>query len=70
MTEPETIYTTTYHPDTTRAVEVLAFLLVPTKAFFGPNDDMEQMRAVDDLLNDAKRDALLNWYAHATGRRL
>lgn len=47
---------------------MLAFLLVPERMFVQPGDDLGQIRAVHEVLHEAKRDALLRWYAAATRR--
>jgi hypothetical protein len=60
--EPECIYSTTYEPDITNASHVLAFLLVPESLFFAPDDDMFVRSATCEMLREAKRNALLEWY--------
>lgn len=61
--EPETLYTTTWNPDPTRALDVLAFLLVPEQLFFEAGDDAATKAATIDILANAKRRALEEWYA-------
>lgn len=68
MHEPETLYTTPLEPSIDDPIAVLAFVLVPVAAFCQAGDDLAQMRAVHEILNDAKRDILLRWYAQATRR--
>lgn len=63
MNDPETLYSTTWTPDPTRALDVLAFLLVPEVLFVAPGDDAATVAAVHDVLHSAKREALLGWYA-------
>ena len=60
----EVIYSTTFEPDPHRALDVLAFLLVPAELFFEAGDAPETRRATTELLDNAKRDALTTWYAH------
>lgn len=50
-------------PDLTKAIEVLAFLLVPTSAFCEASDDIETRNAVAETIDNAKRNVLLRWYA-------
>lgn len=60
----ETVYTTPFTPDPTSALDVLAFLLVSPELFINEHDVAETRAAVVDLLDNAKRDALLTWYKH------
>jgi hypothetical protein len=67
--EPVTIYSTTYIPDTADPIRVLAFLLVPEERFFDGNETLAERHAIMKILDDAKRKALLDWYAaHAVKR--
>lgn len=60
----EVIYSSPYHPDPTRALDVLAFLLTPEEAFVDKRDDAATRKATFDVLRGAKRDALERWYSH------
>lgn len=53
----KTLYTSNYRPDGTKALDVLAFLLVKPEA----------MDVGEATLKAAQRQALLDWYAHAFG---
>lgn len=66
FSDGETIYTATYVPDRTNATHVLAFLLVPNRLFVDSRDDRRTAQEVERMLNAAKRDALLQWYAAHT----
>jgi hypothetical protein len=63
MSEPITLYTTPLAPDPNDARAVLAFLLVSPRAFCTDADDAETVESVRDMLDRAKRDFLLQWYA-------
>jgi hypothetical protein len=52
-------WTNAEQPDLSCARDVLAFLLVPAGAFFRPG---EYYLDVVEILNEAKREALLSWY--------
>ena len=67
-TEPETIYTSTYRPDPGRALDVLAFLLVPAHSFVD-SDDPEEIEETYDLLHTAKRHALITWFSLQEGKK-
>lgn len=61
--EAETVYSSRFEPDPMNALHVLAFLLVPEAAFFDATDGPEVRIGTIRLLREAKREALLNWYA-------
>lgn len=62
MSEPEIVYSSSFMPDPTSALDVLRFLIVPERLFYQAGDDVAQIQAVREVLHDAKRDALLRWY--------
>lgn len=66
--EPETLYTAGFEPRIDDPIAVLAFILLPIAAFCQPGDDLGQMRAIDEVLREHKRDILLRWYAQAMRR--
>jgi len=58
--EPETLYTSSHAPDPASAVDVLAFILAPTKAFVRDESDRE---TVTHYLGIAKAEAAARWQA-------
>ncbi len=58
----ETLYSSTYTPDPKSARDVLAFVLTPAGAF-AHADDPEELAAVEELLGEAKIEAVKRWYA-------
>ncbi|MEO8705802.1 MAG: hypothetical protein ABI867_37575 [Kofleriaceae bacterium] len=54
----ETLYSSTYHPDPTSALDVLAFVLTPIAAFASDPDELE---AITELLGAAKTEAIERW---------
>ncbi|HEY4179109.1 MAG TPA: hypothetical protein VGM90_19830 [Kofleriaceae bacterium] len=54
----ETLFTSSFTPDPTRALDVLAFVLTPAEAFASDPDELEM---VAELLNAAKTEAILRW---------
>ena len=54
----ETLFTSTYTPDPTSALDVLAFVLTPVEAFATDPDEVE---AVTELLGAAKAEAIERW---------
>ena len=54
----ETLFTSTYTPDPTRALDVLAFVLTPAEAFAS---DPEELEMVAELLGAAKAEAIERW---------
>ena len=69
--EPETLevgevlYQSAMTPDPRSARDVLAFVLCPTAAF-APAGDPEELAAVEELIQPAKAEALMRWYATHT----
>jgi len=65
----ETVYSSSYQPDPKSALDVLAFVLTPVSAF-ATADDPDELAAVTEMLDAAKRQALERWFAlHGAGRR-
>ena len=58
----ETLFTSSYSPDPARALDVLAFVLTPVEAF-GPVEHPEEREAVEELLGEAKAEAIKRWYS-------
>ena len=58
----ETLYSSSYQPDPTSALDVLAFVLTPAEAF-AHADDPEEMEAVTELLGEAKEEAIKRWFS-------
>jgi hypothetical protein len=56
----ETLYSSTYQPDPGRALDVLAFVLTPVRAFAHDADELE---AVAEILGAAKTEAIERWQA-------
>jgi hypothetical protein len=56
-----TVYDSGYQPSLENPVDVLAFLLTPTRVF-GPFEDTAQEFAAHELLEGAKFEALMTWY--------
>lgn len=59
----ETLYSSSYQPDPRSARDVLAFVLTPPEAFTGTGGSAEELEAVAELLDTAKAEAILRWYA-------
>lgn len=57
---PETVYTTKFVPDISKALDVLAFVLTPVRAFVNASDE-EEVALITELLNNAKIEAILGW---------
>jgi len=58
--EPETVYSSAFSPNPSRALDVLAFVLTPVEAF-APTGDDEELAAVAELLGTAKAEAVRRW---------
>lgn len=56
----ETLYSSTYQPNPRSALDVLAFVLTPPRAFAADPDELE---AVAELLGAAKSEAIARWRA-------
>ena len=54
----ETLYSSTYQPNPSSALDVLAFVLTPVRAFANDPDELE---AVAELLGAAKSEAIERW---------
>jgi hypothetical protein len=54
----ETVYSSTYQPNPRSALDVLAFVLTPVRAFTSDPDELE---AVAELLDAAKSEAIARW---------
>jgi hypothetical protein len=54
----ETLYSSTYQPNPRSALDVLAFVLTPVRAFTSDPDELE---AVAELLGAAKSEAIERW---------
>lgn len=65
----EIIYSNPIEPDRTKALDVLAFILTPASMFFDASDDHEARLAIERMIYEAQRTALLDWYAHHMGQR-
>ncbi len=59
--EAETLYASSYSPDPQSAVDVLAFVLTPAGAF-AAGGDAEELAAVEELLGEAKTEAIRRWF--------
>jgi len=57
----ETLYSSSYQPDPKSARDVLAFVLTPVEAF-AHVDDPEELKAVTELLGEAKEEAIKRWF--------
>lgn len=60
----EVLYSTPLEPDGTDTKQVLAFMLVPERIFVTAQDDAETLEVVREILDDAKRRLLIDWYSH------
>ncbi|MEZ4358797.1 MAG: hypothetical protein R3B48_01340 [Kofleriaceae bacterium] len=58
----QTLYASTYSPDPRSALDVLAFVLTPAGAFAAGGDE-EERAAVEELLGEAKCEAIRRWLA-------
>jgi hypothetical protein len=58
----ETLYSSSYTPDPRSALDVLAFVLTPVRAF-AETGDPDELEAVAQLLGSAKHEAVKRWYA-------
>jgi len=58
----ETLYSSSYTPDPRSALDVLAFVLTPVRAF-AETGDPDELEAVAQLLGAAKQEAVKRWYA-------
>jgi hypothetical protein len=58
----ETVYSSSYQPDPKSALDVLAFVLTPATAF-ATADDPDELAAVAEMLDSAKKQALERWFA-------
>jgi len=56
----ETLYSSTYQPNPRSALDVLAFVLTPVRAFAHDPDEIE---VVAQLLGAAKSEAIERWQA-------
>ncbi len=59
--QAETLYASSYSPDPRSAVDVLAFVLTPAGAFTAGGDE-EEVAAVEELLGEAKHEAIRRWF--------
>jgi hypothetical protein len=57
----ETVYSSSFQPDPRSALDVLAFVLTPAAAFARP-DDPDELAAVAEMLDSAKKQAVERWY--------
>ena len=65
----ETVYSSSYQPDPKSALDVLAFVLTPATAFANAGDP-DELAAVAEMLDSAKKQAVERWYAlHGAARR-
>lgn len=64
----ETLYSSSYQPDPRKALDVLAFVLTPTKVFANA-DDPDELEAVAELLGNAKAEAIERWFSLAVDDR-
>lgn len=55
----ETLFSSTYQPNPTSALDVLAFVLTPIGAFASDPDELE---AVAEILGAAKLEAIERWH--------
>jgi len=62
----EVLYQSAMTPDPRSAVDVLAFVLCPIEAF-APAGDADELAAVEELIQPAKIEAVLRWYATHQG---
>ena len=60
MAMGETLFSSNYTPDPKNALDVLAFVLTPNRAFATDPDELE---AVAELLGSAKSEAVKRWYS-------
>lgn len=54
----ETLYTSSHTPDPASALDVLAFVMTPNRAFAA---DPRELEAVSELLDAAKAEAIERW---------
>ena len=57
----ETLYSSSYTPDPKSALDVLAFVLTPVRAF-AETGDPDELAAVAELLESAKHEAVKRWF--------
>lgn len=57
--ETETVYSSGYAPNPGSALDVLAFLLTPARAFVADPSELDE---VAELLGEAKAEAYRRWY--------
>lgn len=62
----EVLYQSAMTPDPRSALDVLAFVLCPLEAF-APAGDADELAAVEELIQPAKIEAVVRWYAMHTG---
>ena len=58
----ETLYSSSYTPDPRSALDVLAFVLTPVRAF-AETGDPDELEAVAELLGSAKEEAVKRWFS-------
>jgi len=63
----ETLFSSTYQPNPTSALDVLAFVLTPVDAFASSPDEIE---AVSVILGAAKCEAIERWQLLRSAARL
>jgi hypothetical protein len=56
----ETLYSNQHTPNPRSALDVLAFVLAPVRAFASDPDELE---AIAELLGNAKSEAVKRWYS-------
>ena len=56
------IYSSQYEPDPDDALDVLAFVLCPVRAF-APTGDADELEAAELMIAPAKAEAVKRWHA-------
>lgn len=62
--KPTTLFTTKYEPAFGRALDVLAFVLTPSRAFASNADELVE---IENVLLPAKRRAIAQWMLEKQG---
>jgi hypothetical protein len=62
------IYSTEYAPDPYDALDVLAFVLCPVRAF-APTGDAAELEAAAEMIGPAKAEAVRRWHEGFVSRR-
>lgn len=55
-----TLYSSGFEPDPSDALDVLAFVLCPLRAF-APGGDADELAAVAEMIGPAKEEAIRRW---------